>query len=101
MRPVENAELAPFGHGIVNSPKIVVTLFGAVGSLERSYGHTLRIQTAHHLTDGSVLASGVDALQHHEQCPPALRVEHVLQDCKAFEVASETRGGGCLLRSVG
>ena len=67
VRPVENPDLPPFRHRLVNAPQIIVPLLGALRHLKGGNLDPLRVEPAHHVPDGAVLAPCVDALKHHQQ----------------------------------
>src|SRR6266478_4540391 len=63
-----------------------------------------RVDAAHDVLHGAVLARGVHALEDDEDRVPALRIEHVLQLCEVRDVLPELGAGGRLvgvLASVG
>jgi hypothetical protein len=66
MGPVEDADPAPPGQGALVPPeKVVVQLFGG-GLFEGMNLHCLRVDAAHHVLDGAVLAGRVEPLQDEE-----------------------------------
>ena len=77
-----------------------MALLGALRHLERRDGHALRIQPAHDVPDGAVLAAGVDALQDHQQSPLGVRVEEVLQHGKPFQVLGQPAGRAGLVDAM-
>src|SRR5204862_8177943 len=67
MRAVEDANLAAFGQRLLTSPKeIVIELFGR-RLFERHDMTALRINSAHHVLDGAVLAGRIHRLEDYQQ----------------------------------
>ena len=62
--------------------------------------HTLRIEPAHHVLDGAVLAPGIDALQHHQQRAPPFGVQEILENPETIEVLGKLRFGSRLVGAV-
>ena len=79
------------------APEEMVIQFLCGRRLERIHLATLRIDAAHHVLDGAVLASRVHALQHYEQCPPVAGVETFLQPGETLDVLRQHRVGVVLV----
>ena len=75
VRPVEDANLAAGRKLPGVTPEIVVIELLRRGDLEAVNADALWIDSAHHVTDRSVLAAGVERLQDHEHAVGVLRRE--------------------------
>ena len=64
---VEDADHAPGGQPDRGPPQEVVVQLVDGGGLEAGHLHALRVDAAHHVADGAVLARGVDGLEHDQQ----------------------------------
>ena len=57
--------------------------------LEAADLHALRVQAAHHVLDGPVLAGGIHRLENQQQRFPVLRVKPVLEGGHALDVVPQ------------
>ena len=90
---VEDADPAPPGQGALVPPeKVVVQLLGG-GLFEGTDLHRLRVDTAHHVLDGAVLAGRVESLQDQEHAVRVLRGEPVLILGEEIHAVGEQAGG--------
>jgi len=64
---------------LVDTPEEVVLALLLGGHPERGDDHAARIEEAHHVLDGAVLAGAVAALQHHQDAASLGAVQPVLQ----------------------
>ena len=76
--PVEDADPAPPGQGALVTPEEVVVQFFGGRLLEGTDGDRLRVDTAHHVLDGAVLARGVQSLEDQQHAEGVLGGEPVL-----------------------
>ena len=76
VRAVEDADLAALREHVVDAPEEVVRELGRARGLEAGDAHAHRVEAAERVLDGAVLARGVHALQHDEQCAPVLGHQH-------------------------
>jgi len=95
--PVEDRDVpAPRG-GAMHTPEEVVLRLLLGRHLEGDDLAAARVDAAHDVLHGAVLARGVHALEDDQHRLPALRVEHVLELCQARAVAPELGVGGRLV----
>ena len=76
--PVEDADPAPPGQRALVTPEEVVVQFFGGGLFEGTDGDRLRVDTAHHVLDGAVLARGVQSLEDQQHAEGVLGGEPVL-----------------------
>src|SRR3984885_13627980 len=90
---VEDADPAPPGQSALVPPEeIVVQLLGG-GLFEGTDLHRLRVDAAHHVLDGAVLAGRVESLQHQEHAVRVLRGEPVLILGEEIHAVGKQAGG--------
>src|SRR5260370_23250487 len=70
--PVEDADPAPAGQRALVTPEEVVVKLFRGWLFEGPDRYPLRVDTAHHVLDGAVLARGVESLQHQEHAEGVL-----------------------------
>ena len=66
VRAVEDADLAATRQGPGVAPEVVVVDLLGGGHLEGVHGDALRVDAAHDVADGAVLAGGVEGLEHDQ-----------------------------------
>src|SRR2546428_9832253 len=81
----------------MHTPEEVVLRLLLGRHLERDDLAAARVDAAHDVLHGAVLARGVHALEDDEHRVPALRVEHVLELRQARDVVPEPGAGGGLV----
>ena len=94
---VEDADLAASRKASCGTPEVVVVELLGRGLLERVDAHALRIDAAHHVPDGAVLARGVHGLEDDQQPICVLGGEFRLQFGEHLHAVSQRRPGFCLL----
>jgi len=81
----------------VRAPEEVVRRLLLGRHLEGNHLAAARVDAAHDVLHGAVLARGVHALEDDEHRVPALRVEHVLELREARDVLPELGASGRLV----
>ncbi len=93
VRAVEEADHAQRRRMLVNAPQEVVVEFFGGRHFEGSYLDALRVDAAHDVANGAVLAAGVHRLQDDQQGVLVLGVEHFLKLAQARPVALQVFEG--------
>jgi hypothetical protein len=93
MGPVEDPDVSTGRAGRVDSPEEVVRLLQRGGRLEGRDDAALRIDAAHDVPNGPVLAGRIDPLQHYQDCAAPLGVEAFLEDIEFLPQVLGTAGG--------
>jgi len=89
----EDADPAPPGQSALVPPeKVVVQLLGG-GLFKGTDLHPLRVDAAHHVLDGAVLAGRVESLQDQERAVRVLGGEPVLILGEEIDAVGEQAGG--------
>jgi len=79
VRTVEDADLAPPGNPVVDTPEEVVGELFARRLLERGHPGPLRVHTGEDVFDGAILARGIQTLEDDQQGPSSFGPQPVLQ----------------------
>ena len=78
VRPVVDADPAALRHRLERSPEVVVVAFLGRRRLEAENLATLRVDAAHDVADGAILARGIHRLEHQQDAVGVLCVQPVL-----------------------
>src|SRR6516165_1237126 len=78
VRSIKDPDPSPLGQALEVAPEKIVVEILRRGLLERENLTALRIYSRHDVFDGAVLAGRVHRLEHEQQRPAILGVEHVL-----------------------
>lgn len=87
MGAVEDANPAPGRQRELRAPEEVVCELRSRGLLERRHRHALGVDSTHDVLDRPVLTGSIEALEDHEQGPPAFRIQAVLELGQALDVS--------------
>jgi len=97
---VKDADAAAFGQRFHAAPKVVVIEFLGRGCFEGEDLAALRVEAAHDVLDGAVLAGGVHGLDDDEQGVGVLGVEFVLEFGEGGNAGSKEFGGAVLVNAL-
>ena len=65
VRAVENTDLPLLWERLVDTPQVIMPTFRTIGSLKRSHHSGQWIERFHHVTNRSIFAPGINALQNN------------------------------------